>query len=552
MREWRYYRNGSELEMEKRKPPFKVSEAESSRAILKSSEHSPNETLGLVAVPEAESEKCLLKTSTDKGSVTSEAIEPDDPERVPAPSVNILPKHHGLIRHNAIVGGCVLTAALLFALSSFDFSSLIKRKAIIDNTGALIYASPLPKLPIGFQYGRFSNESEGLRLIETEGSPRLEGFVDDTGKIVIEPRFHWARSFHEGLARASESRSQGFIDSSGRFVIAPQFSHVESFEHGTALVNHNGQWRVIDRLGKFKGDSFEEKPYRDGDLFIVKAHGKFGLLSSAGETLLASNYDSIVPLDGRDSVASRRVNIVFKNLKPAAYFEVRLAGLSGVIDRKGKIVLEPKYDSIQSYSNGFAVIGNQVCSELIDPAGISLASYSELTNWDKLIAAKEKGKWVFLNEKGEKLTLPPVDSVVLSPNGKWFSNGLAPVRLNGKWGFVDRKGRFAIKPQFEFVSGFEHGVCPIWDGATWKLIDRSGAYLPLPKLGSIERENDGLLRVDVAGPLYQFGKTETISQTRNRIDGINNGLMAGLTLANVFQHMWTITDATGMDYEGDY
>src|SRR5688572_2312889 len=73
--------------------------------------------------------------------------------------------------------------------------------------------------------------SEGLaavakRVPNTNGR---WGYVDQTGKIVIENRFHSARTFSEGLAavevRENETTSGkiGYIDRTGRMVIQPQF-----------------------------------------------------------------------------------------------------------------------------------------------------------------------------------------------------------------------------------------------------------------------------------------------------------------------------------------
>ena len=35
-----------------------------------------------------------------------------------------------------------------------------------------------------------------------------------------------------------------------------------------------------------------------------------------------------------------------------------------------------------------------------------------------------------------------------------FSEGLAEVKLNGKWGFIDKKGNFVVKPQYADCTSF--------------------------------------------------------------------------------------------------
>src|SRR4028119_1357356 len=39
-----------------------------------------------------------------------------------------------------------------------------------------------------------------------------------------------------------------------------------------------------------------------------------------------------------------------------------------------------------------------------------------------------------------------------------FSEGLGPVRVNGKWGYIDVTGQMVIKPQFDFATQFKNGL----------------------------------------------------------------------------------------------
>ena len=52
------------------------------------------------------------------------------------------------------------------------------------------------------------------------------GFIDNTGKVVIEPQFEFVDKFSDGLALVNVgNRKMGYIDSSGQFVINPQFNY---------------------------------------------------------------------------------------------------------------------------------------------------------------------------------------------------------------------------------------------------------------------------------------------------------------------------------------
>lgn len=72
-----------------------------------------------------------------------------------------------------------------------------------------------------------------------------------------------------------------------------------------------------------------------------------------------------------------------------------------------------------------------------------------------------------------------------------FAEGLAAVRLGGKWGFVDKHGRMVIPPRFnpdqpEYRAGFSGGLAPVnftagGMGAKWGFIDATGAMAIEPQ-----------------------------------------------------------------------
>ena len=55
-----------------------------------------------------------------------------------------------------------------------------------------------------------------------------------------------------------------------------------------------------------------------------------------------------------------------------------------------------------------------------------------------------------------------------------FSQGLAPVRMGGHWGFVDKTGIIVINPQFERAQPFSEGLAGIRAGGKWGFVDKAG------------------------------------------------------------------------------
>lgn len=119
---------------------------------------------------------------------------------------------------------------------------------------------------------------------------------------------------------------------------------------------------------------------------------------------------------------------------------VQEKGKYGLTDRDGKVLLAPVLKKITDGGDGY--LGGQA------------------------------GKtWSFYNLKGEKL--PGEYEEV-----KAFSEGLAPVKLKGKWSFADANGKVVIQPQYKEVHGFSEGLAAVKTDKQWFYIRKDGTVLP--------------------------------------------------------------------------
>lgn len=69
----------------------------------------------------------------------------------------------------------------------------------------------------------------------------------------------------------------------------------------------------------------------------------------------------------------------------------------------------------------------------------------------------------------------PEDVWAIAPqfDSAWsFSEGLAPVEVGGKWGYVDKTGKYAISPQFDRAFPFSEGLAAAKAGGKWGFVQK--------------------------------------------------------------------------------
>lgn len=254
-----------------------------------------------------------------------------------------------------------------------------------------------------------------MRLYPVEVDGKY-GFVDKDSKIYeIRPQFDYSYMFFNGLAKIKESFKYGYINEHAKYIVRPIYDDAGDFSEGLAVVKSGGKYGYINTKGEVVvpirfdyGESFSE------GMAKVKIGELWGFVDTEGRTVIPPKYESAGQFS--DGLASIGVISVFGNK------------IYGYIDKKGKTVIKPKYQMAGNFSSGLALVND--------------------------------GSWYYINKKGHKaFKHPPFQKM------EGFSEGVAVVGVNhdGDWryGYIDIKGKFAIKPFFDYASGFHEGMAVI-------------------------------------------------------------------------------------------
>lgn len=182
-------------------------------------------------------------------------------------------------------------------------------------------------------------------------------YVDSTGKAVSfegEAARNFKNkvvdAFSDGKAIVQNSTGKkGYINQNYQQVIPYQFDEAYKFVSGFAYVRDKDQWntvKVIDSTGKLvktvKLPHNSTFSYLDGmPSFFVKGENpdedRYGLLNHKGDILVEAKYQSFRPF--AEGMAA-----------------VQLNGFWGFIDRSGKEVIKPQYTSVTDFNYGRSIV----------------------------------------------------------------------------------------------------------------------------------------------------------------------------------------------------
>lgn len=267
--------------------------------------------------------------------------------------------------------GKELVAPIYDAMLSFGFSEDRMAMVGMPNSFESGFINTAGKLVIPCQYSEAHSFSEGLAAVTKEsGNTYLRGYIDTNGKTVIPFIYEKADSFSEGLAAVSkESRgSYGYINKQGNMVIHAQYDVAEEFKGGYAVVGMelpedrwNFKYGIIDTTGNVVVPLTEE----DYGEICAKQRGLIANTGKADYVIQAINGVEYVFVNGyaQKGTEVRTPNSLSPGSDWVTYKDL------GFINQKGELITSTTYDSVENFSQGFAVVKKEGKAGLIDTSG---------------------------------------------------------------------------------------------------------------------------------------------------------------------------------------
>ncbi len=319
------------------------------------------------------------------------------------------------------------------------------------------------------------------------GSNGKWGFIDSTGQVVVEPRFDNAYPFFGGRATVKVGKRSGFIDHSGREV-GGRFIQVSSFHEERAFGKGGDfQWRMFDLDGnRITNDSFSNAGGFSEGLAAFSGRNytkQAGFIDREGKVVL--ELTGILPdtqgygfRGGLAAVYVRRPFYWHQFLDIGRWGE----DIWGFIDRTGKQVVPLKYDGVSDFSECLATIWINDKAGIINTSGQMIAQpqFNSIWSFSEGFAVVQDGE--FRSASTRYGYMDKTGKVVIEPrfsSADDFREGLAVVQAveSGKKGYIDRTGRFVIEPQFDNAARFRGGLARVEIGDKLGYINPSGEFV---------------------------------------------------------------------------
>ena len=389
----------------------------------------------------------------------------------------------------------------LFLFRTFTCSSLAAfPENLLTDISRAILASALSCCSFFSSLGFAKFSITNFKELKTTKSSIIKGceynYINTKGEIVLPDSaltaYNFLGIFFEDLAAVKVDKKWGYINKEGIVKITPAYDDAYAFSDGLAPVKIGKKWGYIDKKGVLVVDAKydETRPLSDG-MGAVRVGHLWGFVNKDKKEVISPVYLWVedfsegfanVTLPKTRTTAfidkTGTVKITLDNGEDTPFFSDGVAAfMDGFVDKTGKIttidqdfylagdfnyglapiqLINPKIHLSSSDYFGFVSKNkeNQDLKLLLTTYKGSIAKYAEVQTFsDGMAAVRIDSKWGFINTNGgEPQILPTYDEV------KPFSNGLAAVKIGKKWGFIDKRDAHVTPMTYKFVSDFSDGA----------------------------------------------------------------------------------------------
>lgn len=285
--------------------------------------------------------------------------------------------------------------------------------------------------------------------------------------------------FTNNLVRAcSKYSGRSFwvlYDTVGVKKTAKNYDYIGSFNGSFFPVKHHGFWGGVDRYGKEKIACVYDSLLETKDqLIAVRFKGQYGIITVDDQWRMMPQVYPISLIDADHFLQQQDSTVFLKDFAGnAIYFTTH------EITVHKNVLTERLPDGAEKEVNLLGQIVSQQSAVPASPNAEAVFRESE-----GLIGIKRDGKFGFIDTRGRLRIANRYDGI-----GE-FHDGLAPFKLLNLWGFLNQKDQIVIQPSFESTENFNNKIAVVSRSHKYGLINTDGKVLLDIRYDSIRRLAD--------------------------------------------------------------
>lgn len=304
------------------------------------------------------------------------------------------------------------------------------------------------------------------------------GFVNSNKQLIVPIQYDSVSNFYAGIAVIKAANLYGTIDVNGKAVLPLKYSYIELLPNGNVWVEKDPPkseeseilWALFDKKGKpltnFQYEYFPDTVWTG--YMKVADKGLMGVMDEKGRMLVECKYGDMELLE----------NDIFRaiNVEQGVSFLFNTSGEAICSYEKSAAILDPN-----TLKNGWFLFNENGKYSITDAktGRKSLTNATKKTDIRNLqyqrIGVNKNGKWEILRPNGMKLNLTQYDSLGI------FKDGFAIGKVGEHYQIIDTLGFLLGGMEFDNVGKFQEEFIRIQKKGKWGFLSKKGALTVVPR-----------------------------------------------------------------------
>lgn len=293
--------------------------------------------------------------------------------------------------------------------------------------------------------------------------------INERNEVVVDEGWEWCRVASADLLHFRTNGQEGLYDWKNRkFFMHPRYKSFLDIVDSILIVEDEGYCHLVDLSGKRIGGRtfWNIKSFVDGYAAAAEEKdGPYGFINLAGEWVIRPAFYHVQDF-------SEGLSAVWKDSGELCY-----------IDRHGDAAIPGPFMRAESFSEGLAPVRTADGDHYINKAGKIVLSGGE--EWFSggafycgradVMSRRHPEKVFFIETNGRM-----VGETFYDKSGR-FSENVAPVAMNNKWGLIDLEGRLILPYSIDRIETHCCGLAAASSDERDGYIDTKGEWVIPPQ-----------------------------------------------------------------------